>query len=183
MRPLRSTSWVDGRNPGTTPLSSPASPTVHIQSTTAIKPTPPHTCTRRTHKYIDTPTHTVPTHSPPPSTHSWYPGSCLCTMSSPSQVLPTPALTKTRNKEELGKKICAGPNQQCPLLPLSPWQPQRRRANTLSGSSWKCPGDCGSLHGAQGCVPQPLTPVVRAPTSLQSTDGVSQPPSATGGQS
>ena len=38
---LRSTSWVD-----TTPLSSPASPTVHVQSTTAIKPTPPHTHAR-----------------------------------------------------------------------------------------------------------------------------------------
>lgn len=146
-----------------------AHPTTHMR-----------TCT---HKCIDTHTHNVPIHAPPPCTHSWYPGSCLCTMSSPSQVLPTPALTKTRNRDELGKKICAGPNQQCPLLPRSPWQPQRRRENTLSGSSWKCPGDCGSLHGAQGCVPQPLTPVVRAPTSLQSTDGVSQPPSATGGQS
>lgn len=108
---------VDGRNPGTTPLSSLYSP-LCIQSTTAASPptTHMHTCT---HKCIDTHTHNVPIPCAPPCTHSWYPGSCLCTMSSPSQVLPTPALTKTRNRDELGKRVCAGPNQQCPLLPRS----------------------------------------------------------------
>ena len=41
----------------------------------------------------------------------------------------------------------------------------------------------GRSMGHRAVSPSRSAPVVRAPTGLQSTDGVFQPPSATGGQS
>lgn len=151
-------------NPDTTPLP--------------LLPSPPHTQT--THAAtLPTPTH-APTftqarpmsqHSSPHHAHHGCQGSGLCTMSSPPQALPTPALTKPSNKDELGKMICVEPDLRVSLLLWSPWQPLMRSANMLSGSSWKLPGSCGQLSGAQAVSPSPSSPVISTPAHLQNTDG------------
>lgn len=151
---LRGTTWVCGKNPNSTPTSLTSIP--HRTPSVHATKKPPHKMSQL--KW------------PTPRTHSWCQGSVSAQCLPASQALPTPALTKPWNKDELGRMICGGPDQRVspPASVTMATSEEARKTGSLAvPPSALAPG-----HSmGRGTVTQCLSPSHQDSPRLQSPSG------------